>query len=104
MKHLFCKTKYDGTPGVKVKFNPKNKYGDAPCCCEKGYLTKFSVSTWFCKVCNRLRARKLFKTSSFCKKFGWHKTCTTCNQCGTYNNPRNGKIQEPEIRIERGQE
>ena len=97
--------KYDGTEGIKVPFNPKNTYGSEPCCCEKGYYTKFSASTWFCKVCNLICARKLFHVNSFCKKFGWAKTCTTCQQCGTYNNPKNGKIRPEDMtRIERGQE
>lgn len=70
--------------GIKIKFNPKNVYGDEPCCCQKGYLTKFGSSTIFCFVCNLICARKLFKTNSFCKKFGWDKTCTTCKQSGDY--------------------
>ncbi len=83
------KKNLDGSPGVLVPFNPKNKYGE-PCCCEKGYLTKFSTSTRFCKICNFFCCRKLFRTSSWCKKFGWDKTCTTCQQMGTYNNPKDG--------------
>ena len=82
--------RHNGTNGIIIKFNPKNKYGE-PCCCEKGYLTKFSSSTWFCTICNLFRCRRLFRTSSWCKKVGWDKTCTTCQQMGLYNQPRDGK-------------
>ncbi len=79
--------------GKKVKFNPKNKLPDMePCCCEKGYLTKFTASTVFCGICNLFCCRRLFKTSSWCKKFGWHKTCATCQQKGCYNEFKDGKI------------
>lgn len=37
--------------GIKVKFNKHNKWGTVPCCCEKGYFTKFGVSTVFCFIC-----------------------------------------------------
>lgn len=70
--------------GIKIKFNKRNVYGNEPCCCQKGYYTKFGASTLFCFICNLICARKLFKTNSFCKKNGWDKTCTTCNQCGDY--------------------
>lgn len=70
--------------GIKVKFNKYNRYGDEKCCCEKGYYTKFGSSTLFCFICNLICARRLFKTNSWCKKNGWDKTCTTCNQCGDY--------------------
>lgn len=76
--------------GIRVPFNPKNTYGE-PCCCERGCLTKFTASTFFCRVCNLFCCRRLFKTSSWCKKFGWDKTCTTCQQKGLYNQPEDGK-------------
>ena len=78
--------------GIKIKFNPKNIYGEEPCCCQKGYLTKFTYSTIYCFVCNLFCLRRRLKINSFCKEHGWSKTCTTCNQYGTYNNPRNGKM------------
>lgn len=87
-------TKYDGSDGILVKFNPKNVYGNEPCCCQKGHLTKFSSSTFFCKTCNALQLRRRLKVNSFCKKYGWVHTCTTCQQYGTYNNPRNGIIPQ----------
>lgn len=70
--------------GIKIKFNKHNKYGNEPCCCEKGYLTKFGSSTLFCFICNLFCCRRLFKTESFCKKYGWDKTCRTCQQKGNY--------------------
>ena len=70
--------------GIKIPFNPLNKYGDEPCCCQKGYYTKFGSSTVFCAVCNLFCLRRLTKTSSFCRKYGWASTCTTCQQYGDY--------------------
>ena len=84
-------SKHNGTTGVKVRFNPNNTYG-APCCCEKGYLTKFSASTMFCVICNTLALRKHCKVNSWCKKYKWDKTCSTCNQHGLYNEDPHGKI------------
>ncbi len=92
-KRAFWLKKYNGGPGVKVKFNPKNVYGKDPCCCQKGYYTKFATSTIFCWLCNLICARRLFKTASFCKKNHWDKTCTTCQQYGTYNCPEDGVIR-----------
>jgi hypothetical protein len=71
--------------GILIKFNPKNVYSGAPCCCEKRYYTKFAVSTAFCFICNLFCCRKLFKTDSWCKKNGWDKDCHTCNQKGDYH-------------------
>lgn len=70
--------------GIKVKFNKHNKWGTVPCCCEKGYFTKFGASTVFCFICNLFCCRRLLKTESFCKKYGWAKDCRTCNQIGEY--------------------
>lgn len=70
--------------GIKIKFNKHNKYVNESCCCEKGYLTKFGSSTLFCFICNLFCLRKLLKTESFCKKYGWNKTCRTCQQKGNY--------------------
>lgn len=76
--------------GIKVKFNKHNVYENEPCCCQKGYLTKFGSSTFFCRICNLICARRLFRVNSFCRKFGWDKTCTTCNQYGNYERFGNG--------------
>lgn len=53
--------------GIKVHFNPKNMYGE-PCCCQKGYDTKFVSSTIYCVICNLFKLRARFKCSSWCKK------------------------------------
>ena len=82
--------------GVKIKFNYRNKWGATPCCCEKGCPTKFGISTVFCWVCNRLRAQKVFRIESFCRRFGWDKTCTTCQQFGDYHLLGNGEMEEKE--------
>ena len=79
--------------GVQVKFNKHNKWGVTPCC-EKGCSTKFRISTVFCWVCNRVKARKVFRSESFCKRFGWDKMCTTCQQFDTYHLFGNGEIKE----------
>lgn len=71
--------------GIKIKYNKWNKYGNIPCCCEKGYVTKFGASMIFCFICNLFCCRRLFKTESFCKKYGWDKTCRTCQQIGEYH-------------------
>lgn len=70
--------------GIKVPFNKRNVYGEEPCCCQKGYYTKFFASTIFCIICNLFCLRKRKKIDSFCRKYGWAKDCETCNQKGTY--------------------
>lgn len=70
--------------GIKIKFNKKNVYGDEPCCCQKGFVTKFGASTVFCLWCNLTCARKRKKINSFCKHNGWDKHCRTCHQKGNY--------------------
>lgn len=77
-------TKHISKQGIKVPFNKRNVYGDEPCCCQKGYYTKFLISTIFCVVCNLLCLRKRKKTGSFCKKYGWAEECETCNQKENY--------------------
>ncbi len=81
-----------GRKGYVIRFNPKNVYGEEPCCCQKGYYTKFTSSTIFCFICNIFCCRRLFKTSSWCKKYGWYKTCATCQQYGNYNETKHGVI------------
>ena len=51
--------------GIKVKFNKHNKWGTVPCCCKKGYFTKFGASTVFCFICNLFCCKRLLKTESF---------------------------------------
>lgn len=79
--------------GIKVHFNPKNMYGE-PCCCQKGYDTKFVSSTIYCVICNLFKLRARFKCSSWCKKNGWDKTCSTCNQKGNYNLYDKWRVEE----------
>lgn len=79
--------------GIRVHFNKKNTY-EEPCCCEKGYYTKFGASTVFCILCNLTRARTKKKVNSFCKKNNWDKTCRTCNQCGEYHLLENDKYKK----------
>ncbi len=71
--------------GIKICFNPLNKYGEEPCCCEKHYYTKFAASTLFCAICNIFCCRRIFKTASWCKKYGWDKSCHTCQQKGDFH-------------------
>lgn len=61
-------TKHISKQGIKVPFNKRNVYGDEPCCCQKGYYTKFLISTIFCVVCNLLCLRKRKKTGSLLAK------------------------------------
>lgn len=72
--------------GIRVHFNRFNTFTDAePCCCEKHFYTKFGASTLFCFICNIFCCRRIFKTASWCKKYGWDKDCRTCQQKGDYS-------------------